>query len=116
MSSFKESFHRHSFIDSPVLCIYVPGSFFTTIELSQTVRNEILSIVHKEKAIKKVIVECLPQFITQNKIASIRKNLDGTKIEIVVGLDTADDTVRKFCINKDFNIRQLNSACSILQD
>jgi archaeosine synthase beta-subunit len=115
IGSFKEKFGTHDFANSPVLCIYVPGSFLDDNEISQTVRNEILSIVHNEKAIKKVIIECLPQFITQNKIADMRIILDGKKIEVAVGLDTADDTVREFCINKNFSINHFNTACSILK-
>jgi radical SAM enzyme (TIGR01210 family) len=115
LSAFAANLNRHNFSRSPVLCIYVPGSFLDDREIDQETRRAIISLVAQKKDIKKVVFESLPQFITTPRIRELISVLTHKEIEIAVGLDSSDDQVRDLCINKSFTLRTFERACALLQ-
>ena len=115
LSAFADNLNRHDFSRSPVLCIYVPGSFLDDQEIGPEIRRAIILLVAQKTKIKKVIFETLPQFITAPKIRELISVLGNKEIEIAVGLDSADDQIRDLCINKSFSLRTFGQSCVLLQ-
>jgi len=93
--------------------IFNSGSFLDDEEVSQNVRKKILEQLYKK--VDKVSVESRPEFITNQKLAEI-KNIVGLKtFEIGIGLETADDFIREYCINKGFTFNDYKKAVDIVK-
>jgi radical SAM enzyme (TIGR01210 family) len=115
ISRFEQALKRLHCSDCPVLCVYVPGSFLDDDEIDRETRNQIFSIVSKQKGIRKIVLESLPQFVTEKKINDLHLYLPDKEIEIALGLDSQDDQIRRLCINKDFSLKIFEKACALLK-
>ena len=93
--------------------IFNSGSFLDDKEISPKVRLEILNILSKK--VKKISVESRPEYITDKILLDIKKIINSKIFEIGIGLETANDIVRKKTINKGFNFVQYKKAADILK-
>jgi len=93
--------------------IFTSGSFLDDAEIMPSVRKKILETL--ANTTKKISVESRPQYITEKKLINIKKIIGKIKFEIGVGLETADDSIRKNCINKGFTFNDYKKAVKILK-
>jgi radical SAM enzyme (TIGR01210 family) len=115
LTHFSYKLSKLDFSRYPVLCIYTPGSFLDNEEIDEDLQIRIISLVAQKSEIRKVILESLPQFITERKINNLKSILDSKELEIAVGLDSQDDQVRNICINKNFSLKMFDRACQLLK-
>ena len=102
-----------NYSNQPFIKIFTSGSFLDNTEISQKLRKDILKILFQK--CKKVSVESRPEFITDKNLSEIKK-ISGSKIfEIGVGLETADDYIRKRFINKGFVFNDYKKAADLLK-
>ena len=98
-----------------IVKIFTSGSFFDTTEVPYNVQDYIFKCLQRNKHVKKVLVETRPVFVNDQD----GKNLQHAKmhfnkpLEIAIGLETASDTIRSFCINKIFSFNEFKKACII---
>ncbi len=93
--------------------IFTSGSFLDDKEINPVVREKILKKLYETS--EKVSVESRPEYIT-NKVVEKIKKIVGLKIfEIGIGLETADDDIRKNNINKGFTFNDYKKAADILK-
>ncbi|BBO86132.1 TIGR01210 family radical SAM protein [Desulfosarcina ovata subsp. sediminis] len=98
-----------------VLAIYNDGSFFSEVEMPQKVILKIAEEVTKSKA-KRLVVESLPQFINEDKIKSFTDILGkNTKLEVGMGLQSANEFIRNVCINTNFTNDRFERAVEVLR-
>jgi len=93
--------------------IFNSGSFLDDKEISPKVQEKILSKL-AEKA-DKISVESRPEYITNEKLDKIKKIMGSKIFEIGVGLETADDDIRKNNINKGFTFEDYKKAADIIK-
>ncbi len=103
---FKEVLEHSS--REKVVKIFTSGSFLDDREIPITVRSKILSELGKTA--DKIIIESRPEFITDEALETLDK---GDKIEIALGLESANDFVRRYSINKGFAFQDYVNACEI---
>jgi archaeosine synthase beta-subunit len=75
--------------------IYTSGSFLDTREIPLELREELFTSFDRSQ---RILVESRPEFVTQ-------KNLDGIdvdRLEMAIGLESAQDDVREHCVRKGF--------------
>lgn len=96
-------------IEGGIVKIFTSGSFFDAREISETVRDEILSSLGKRAS--KVIVETRPEFVTDKTMEAARSFID--KFEVAIGLETSNDTIREKCINKHFTFNDFVRASEV---
>jgi radical SAM enzyme (TIGR01210 family) len=96
-----------------VVTIYNNGNFFSDREISPFVRNFIFTRVSISGA-HELIVESLPQFITEEKMEFAQSLLGSTKLTVAIGLQSWDDTVREVAINSTCTKKAFLSALDIL--
>lgn len=82
--------------------IFGNGSFFDIADLSKSTRDEILSLIARNQAIEMLSVESRPEFLTHERVSDACSRVEGKKLEIRIGLETYDDFIRYFSINKGF--------------
>jgi radical SAM enzyme (TIGR01210 family) len=82
-----------------MVTIYTNGNFFADKEVPAESRVHMYQEIAKTKA-EYVLVESLPQFITEEKIQEAKKYLrEDQKLVVAIGLQSADDTVRALSVN-----------------
>jgi len=90
-----------------ILKIFTSGSFLDEEEISSDTRRAIAEKVKGRDAIKKLIIETRPEFVTAEKIES----LNGIEnLEFAIGLETADDFIRSEYIKKGFSFGDYRTA------
>ncbi|UCG82975.1 MAG: hypothetical protein JSW38_12510, partial [Dehalococcoidia bacterium] len=90
--------------------VYVSGSFFDDEEVSFGSRLEIIKAV-READIKEVVVESRPEFITEENIQALADQISPERITIAIGVETADDGLRRR-LQKDFSFEDLTASVS----
>jgi archaeosine synthase beta-subunit len=83
---------------SQMLTLYNNGNFFADKEISPEARQGI----YRECAassLQAVMVESLPQFMTDEKLREASQLLNGKKLVVAIGLQSANSMVRELCIN-----------------
>jgi radical SAM enzyme (TIGR01210 family) len=93
------------------LKIYTSGSFFDPNEIEIETQERIMGLAGQKAS--QVLVESRPEFVTAENLQ--RATYLVKKLEVAVGLETANDDVRSRCINKGFQFSDYKRACGILQ-
>ncbi len=74
--------------------IYTDGSFFDDDELTESARIELINLL-TSRGIKSLNVETLPRFLNHRKIEAIYNRLGTTHLNVSVGIQSTDDTIRR---------------------
>ncbi len=101
------------FKDQKFVKIFNSGSFLDETEISKKVRDKILKDLNTK--VEKVSFESRPEYITEDTIDDVKNIFKNKVIEIGIGLETADDNIRKDCINKGFTFKDFKKAADILK-
>jgi radical SAM enzyme (TIGR01210 family) len=102
---FSEAMNRFS--NERIVKIYTSGSFFDEGELPLAVSDRILNELSEKT--EKIIVEARPEFVKE-------ENLKGQKkLEVAIGLESANDFVLEHSINKGFLFADYIKAANILK-
>jgi len=83
-----------------LLVIYNGGSFLSDKEIPLKTQLAILNFVRKNPTIKKIIVESRAEFVNAAKLQLYKEAIGGKKLEIALGLESADDKIRNECLKK----------------
>ncbi len=97
--------------------IYNSGSFLSDSEISPFVRQQIFRKI-KELPVRKVFIESRPEFIIKNKaeLEKLRGIIGDRVLEIGIGLETANDSLRLEKMNKGFTFADFRTAAEILSE
>jgi len=94
--------------DQKFIKIFTSGSFLDEKEIKKSVRNKILEKLYDNA--EKISVESRPEHITNSSLSEIKKISKSKTFEIGVGLETDDDFIREYCINKGFTFNDYRKA------
>lgn len=95
-----------------VLKLFTSGSFFDPKEVAVGVQEEILRCLQQHVGVRKVVVETRPEFVDDESLGRAC-SVFFKPFEIAVGLESASDLVRSFCVNKGFTFDDFRKACRI---
>jgi radical SAM enzyme (TIGR01210 family) len=82
------------------LLISPSGSFLDDWEVPPSVRHRILDDV-SELPWREFKFETQAQFVCKEKLNAVKERLHGRRVMISVGLESANDDIRRLCINKN---------------
>jgi hypothetical protein len=102
--------NTHSNFD--VLKIFTSGSFFDEREIPKSFEEYVYEKISEEN-IKKLIVESRPEFISRERLRKIPPDVTA---EVGIGLETSNDFVREYCINKGFKFEDFKKAALVLKE
>lgn len=100
--------------NEPLVKIFTSGSFLDDSELSKTVQYEIINRLSVHT--KKISVESRPSYVTEQKLDAIQNHLHSGTFEVGIGLETANEYIRKHCINKGFSYTDYQTAAERLKN
>ena len=97
-----------------IVKIFTSGSFFDIEEVGLSAQERILEYLEEIERVRKVIVETRPEFVDGESLGRVREVFH-KPFEIAMGLESANDTIRRLCINKRFTFDQFRRASSIAE-
>jgi hypothetical protein len=106
---FSESMKK--FNNQKIVKIFTSGSFLDKTEISEKIQEKICETLGKKT--RKVIVESRPEFVNKEKLKKLKKLCN---LEIAVGLESTNDKVLKYSINKGFTLKDYLKAAEIIKN
>lgn len=98
IQQFDSAFTTDRLDDYQMITVFCNGNFFNDHEIAPRVVDHILTAVGNSQA-QALTVESLPQFITTKKLLRAQKQLGTKKLQIFMGLQSADDYIRTTAVN-----------------
>jgi archaeosine synthase beta-subunit len=92
----------------PVVKIFTSGSFFDVDEISKQVRAHIFQDLSNK--VEKIAVESRPEYVTPQVLDDTKELLHDALLEVGIGLETANDKIRKEAVNKGFLFEDYKKA------
>lgn len=99
---FIQEYAKYNFEKYPMLCIYNAGSLLNENEVPRDELYKIFKTINANLHIKRLIIESRPEFVDSEVLVMIQQLLKNITVEIGIGLETANDTIRDYCVNKGF--------------
>ena len=98
--------------------LYCSGSLLADAEVPPTARVGLLALCAELSALRRVVVESRPEYVTRQAVAPLVDALapSGATLEVAIGLETADDALREASIRKGFSLAQFEQAADVLAD
>ncbi|TFG08611.1 TIGR01210 family radical SAM protein, partial [Candidatus Heimdallarchaeota archaeon] len=98
------------------LKLFTSGSFLDPKELPIEIQKEMMLEVAKYEQIEEIVLESRPEYVTESVLNNIKENIDIGKIEIAIGLESANDNILKNSINKGFFWEDFVKAVNIIHN
>ncbi|NWF95093.1 MAG: archaeosine biosynthesis radical SAM protein RaSEA [Candidatus Thorarchaeota archaeon] len=99
-----------------VVKIYTSGSFLDPSEVPADARRRILEMISAEQDVRQVVLESRPEYVTEASLVEVRHLLGDRLVELGMGLETINDSIRSMCINKGFTYAQFADAVRLALD
>jgi archaeosine synthase beta-subunit len=115
VGQFRAALRTINSSDAPVLNIFNNGSFFNEREIPAEARRSILRMTNESPSVKKLLVECRPEYVDKTVVDEIRSLIPNKEVEIAIGLESASDQVRRLSINKGFSLREFAQAAEVIK-
>jgi len=96
----------------PMLKVYTSGSFLDVCEIPEDALDHILGYCSERGT--RLLFESRPEFITDGKIKEVLERHED--LEIALGLESSNDLVLKYSINKGFERKDYDAASAILRE
>lgn len=96
-----------------IVKIFTSGSFFDDKEVSPKIRKTIFKKL--AETAEKISVESRPEFITEKKLSEVKNIFLDKTFEVGIGLETANDVVREYAINKGFTFKQYKKVAELIK-
>jgi archaeosine synthase beta-subunit len=115
IGQFRTALHAIDSEGIPVLNIFNNGSFFNEREIPAEARRSMLHMINDSNSVKKLLVECRPEYINASVVNELRNIIPDKELEIAIGLETSSDRVRRLAINKGFSLREFSEAARVIK-
>ncbi len=99
-----------------VIKIFNSGSFFDENEISEETKQYIYEKVANIDNLKEFIIESRPEFIKSENLKELKDYLKGKYVEIAIGLETVNDYIRNYYINKGMTYEDFINVFKICKD
>jgi radical SAM enzyme (TIGR01210 family) len=95
------------------LDLYNSGSFFEDSEVSPLARTALLALAcERMPSLKRIVVESRPELISEERLDDCLSVLGpSVQLEVAIGLESIDETIREQKIKKGFSLAAFERAC-----
>ena len=113
---FNNLIEKHEIRPKTAVKIFVSGSFLNEDELPKVARDNILKTLNMEENVEEVVIESRPEFITEKVLKECLELLPKKIFEISIGLESSNDYIKKYKINKGFLNKDFEKAINIIKN
>ncbi|RLI63915.1 MAG: TIGR01210 family radical SAM protein [Candidatus Asgardarchaeum californiense] len=111
LKQFNTAMEKYS--GEKIVKIFTSGSFLDDSEIKTEIGNKIIRQLAKKA--DKISVESRPEYITTKRMKGIKDIIQSKTFEVGIGLETANDIIREYSINKGFTFEDYEKAVKILK-
>lgn len=115
IAQFDAAFAQVDWSGFPILCLYNGGSLLNPAELPEKALAHILSRIAAEPGIRDVVVETRAQYATDAQLSTLARCLNGRRLTVAMGLESANEEVRRLCVHKGFSLNGFKNACHLVR-
>lgn len=90
--------------------LYTSGSFLDIDEIPGDVQKSILKVIAEDDRVEEIVIESRPEFVTDEVLSDLREVIGKKRVEIGIGLESANNLIRSICINKNFDLENFQQA------
>lgn len=112
---FKDLISQYRIKEKTAIKIFISGSFLNPEEFPKESRKFILEYLNKVDKIKEIIIESRPEYVNKKILIECCRQIPEKILEVSIGLETADDYIRKYKINKGFTREDFESAIKTIK-
>lgn len=112
LTQFNEAMKNYQ--GEQIVKIFTSGSFFDDDEVPASAQTKMLTTLAEQT--KKINVESRPEYVSEDMFSRMKTLTNNVEIEVGVGLETANDIVRDYTINKGFTLDDYLAAAKKLKD
>lgn len=95
--------------------IFTSGSFLDEREVPWDAQLNIIEELSKKESLKKISVESRPEYVAKDRIRKLKEVAGDKVLEVSLGLESANEKVLKYCINKGLRFEDYKKATRILK-
>ncbi|MBW1859431.1 MAG: hypothetical protein JRI70_04985 [Deltaproteobacteria bacterium] len=95
--------------------LFNAGSLLNDWQVSPEIRSMLFEKIGGINSIEDILIDSRPEDIDEKKILEIKDKIGQRRLWVGIGLETADDTIRNFCINKNFSLIDFEKAVDVLK-
>jgi len=96
--------------EQKIVKIYTSGSFLDKDEIDDEMAFKILESFDAEK----IVIETRPEFVDRERIEKLSQTVN--ELELAIGLESANDFVLEYCINKGFTFNDYKNSVEKISD
>lgn len=116
IAQFDSVFDQPAVLDGVVeVDLFNSGSFFADNEMPAAAREHVLRRLGSSE-VRRVLVESRPEFIQSGRVGAACALVADGRLEVGIGLESADDRVREQLVNKGFDRPAFERACRVLAE
>ena len=116
IAQFESVFSRPAALDGVIeVDLFNSGSFFANQEIPPAVRDHVLGRL-APTAVERILVEARPEFVETAKLAAACALVGDCRLEVGIGLESADDHVRDVLVHKGFGRADFEQAVARLAE
>jgi radical SAM enzyme (TIGR01210 family) len=97
------------------LDLFNAGSLLNDWQVSPEIRSMLFEKISSINSIEDILIDSRPEDIDEKKLLEIKDKIGHRRLWVGIGLETADDTIRNFCINKNFSLNDFEQAVDVLK-
>lgn len=113
LAQIKYVFSRYN--GEEAIKIFTSGSFLDDEEMPNKLQIEILKRCAEQGNVKKISVESRPEFVEEEKIRRLKEAVEPAKFEVSIGLESANNLVLQYAVNKGFKFKDYREAVDVLK-
>ncbi len=108
--------HRDQLEQVVEVDLFCSGSLLADEEVPADARIGLLSLCAGLPALRRVVVESRPEYVSRATVEPLVSALESSdaRLEVAIGLETADDRLRREQIRKGFTLAQFERAAEVL--
>ncbi|RLF43094.1 MAG: TIGR01210 family radical SAM protein [Thermoplasmata archaeon] len=96
--------------------IFTSGSFLDEEEIDFATQGKIMKQLSKLKEVKIISIESRPEFVDPEKLEELIKIVHPKKLEVSLGLESANDRILKYSINKGFRFSDYVKSAKVAKE
>ncbi|MBW1742530.1 MAG: hypothetical protein JRJ47_03760 [Deltaproteobacteria bacterium] len=97
------------------LDLFNAGSLLNDWQVSPEIRSMLFEKIGRINSVEDILIDSRPEDVDEKKLLQIKDKIGQRRLWIGIGLETADDTIRNFCINKNFLLNDFEEAVDVLK-
>jgi radical SAM enzyme (TIGR01210 family) len=90
--------------------------FFDNNEIPLAARKYLYEMVNRHKNLKNIYFQTRPELVNSENLDEIRKYLPDKNIILRLGVETSNDFIRRYCINKSFSFNFVKKKAKLITD